>query len=497
MEIINHTDYPKAIFFSKKNPDLYRECACDCGDCYVPPPPKIETISLPNDSIYYSAFSTLNLDDVHTLCYSSQDYVGVLNQSALDIAKFFKSPASIKKFPKNWIEKWGKDAVHRIIKSFIESSLLKNEGRQTGSKVFDNPSVLSAWLHITDRCNLRCKYCYLPHHNIDMTFQIGKNCIDAALNSARLHNLETVLFKYSGGEPLLAFDMVEALHKYAVSQAKKYTINVLGTVLSNGTLLNSKILETINTLGLRLMVSLDGIGEPNNKHRPYYDGRGTFNDIVEGIRLAQECDMPPYISVTVSESNAAYLPELVEWLIERDLSFGLNFSRNSNYTRGKISLESMNEALINGLLSTYRKITNNLPSRSLLNSLIDQGRFQGPHLYPCSVGRNYIVFDYLGRISKCQMAMDSPVGSPPILNQDPLSLIKRSPIGINNVSVEDKTGCENCEWKYWCAGGCPYETFKAMGQYKVASPFCAVYKVIYPEVLLLEGKRLLMYETQN
>ncbi len=43
---------------------------------------------------------------------------------------------------------------------------------------------LAAWLHLTDRCNLRCSYCYLPHVREDMTPGTGRAVVDATFRSA-------------------------------------------------------------------------------------------------------------------------------------------------------------------------------------------------------------------------------------------------------------------------------------------------------------------------
>jgi uncharacterized protein len=77
--------------------------------------------------------------------------------------------------------------------------------------------------------------------------------------------------------------------------------------------------------------------------------------------------------------------------------------------------------------------------------------------------------------------------------KDPLAMIRADETGIQNVLVDEKEGCQACQWRYWCAGGCPLETFRATGRYDLKSPNCSIYKALYPEVLRLEGLRLLKY----
>ena len=64
---------------------------------------------------------------------------------------------------------------------------------------------------------------------------------------------------------------------------------------------------------------------------------------------------------------------------------------------------------------------------------------------------------------------------------------------MRNLAVEEKEGCRDCTWRYWCSGGCAVATFRATGRYDIKSPNCNIYKAIYPEALRLEGLRLLKY----
>ena len=57
--------------------------------------------------------------------------------------------------------------------------------------------------------------------------------------------------------------------------------------------------------------------------------------------------------------------------------------------------------------------------------------------------------------------------------------------------VDEKDECRDCQWKYWCAGGCPLETYRKTGTYTAKSPNCNIYKALFPEIIRLEGLRML------
>jgi uncharacterized protein len=80
-----------------------------------------------------------------------------------------------------------------------------------------------------------------------------------------------------------------------------------------------------------------------------------------------------------------------------------------------------------------------------------------------------------------------------VFSADPLTLVRQDRTTALNLLVEEKEGCRDCTWRYWCSGGCSVATFRATGRYDVKSPNCNIYKAIYPDALRLEGLRLLRY----
>jgi uncharacterized protein len=356
----------------------------------------------------------------------------------------------------------------------------------------NSSSPLTAWLHLTDRCNLRCDYCYLPHVREDMSPETGRAAIDATFRSAIANGFKQVKLKYAGGEPLLRFPLIVELHQYAQKQAEEHGLSLEGVVLSNGTLLTESVISTLQSLGLRLMISLDGLGAYHDSHRRYAGGRGSFADVAEAVDLALAHGLTPNISVTVSSRTADGLPDVMAWILERDLPFSLNFYRENDLSASHEDMRLDEQKIINGMLAAFKVIEENLPRRPFLGGIIDRANLSVSHTHTCGVGQNYLVFDQNGQVAKCQMHIRKPITD--IHVADPLAVIRADQIGIQNISVEEKEGCKTCEWKHWCAGGCPLATYRATGRYDVKSPNCHIYKALFPEALRLEGLRLLKYQ---
>ncbi len=389
----------------------------------------------------------------------------------------------------------------------IDLGLLVSENWKVPDIRHETPPTLSAWLHLSDACNLHCAYCYLPHAKTDMSLETGRSAIDAMLRSALANGYHAVKFKYAGGEPLLRLPLLLDLHHHARQNAEQRDLALDGVAITNGTLLTAEIINQLKAIGLRLTISFDHLPqithpcpfqEGKRTQRNYPDGRDASADAKRGIETALECGLTPDISITVSGRNVAQLPELLAWVLEKDLPFSLNFYRDSSTALRVTACEDLQlkeEQFIEGMLAAYHVIEKNLPRRSLLASLADMANFAAPHLRRCSVGHSYLVFDTEGRVSKCQMQIDQPVAD--IRCDDPLGAVRAAQDGIRNLTVDEKEGCQECQWKYWCAGGCPLETYRMTGRYDVKSPHCNIYKALYPEVLRLEGLRLLKYAEEN
>ncbi len=324
-----------------------------------------------------------------------------------------------------------------------------------------------------------------------MNIATGRAVVDATFRSALAHGYHTVKLKYAGGEPLLRFPLVLALHRYAQTLAVQHHLDLDGIILSNGTLLTGDMIDQMQAAGLRLMISLDGVGAVHDCQRHFPDGRGSFEAPARAVDLACKEGLKPDISITVSGRTIDGLSETVAWVLERDVPFSLNFYRENDQSASEADLRLEEARIIEGMLAAYRVIERNLPRRSLLASLADRANLSVPHKRTCSAGQSYLVFDSQGRVSKCQMDMAHPITN--CYDADPLGTVRDSTISFHNMTVDEKVECRECAWRYWCAGGCPLQTYRATGRYDVKSPNCAIYQALYPEVVRLEGLRLLKY----
>lgn len=471
---------------SEKQLFLEDDCACPTDGLTLEYPKQPST-----DTTQYVVpiLHTSKINDAFSLFFNPLGSAGVvaLNQQATSLLQSFLLPKTITEgvgSTSNSTDAFS--AAQRL----VELNLLRPVNSPYQVK-HSAPKTLTAWLHVTNECNLRCPYCYVSKSPDDMEIERGKQAVEAVFRSALANGFRRIKLKYAGGEATLNFHTVLILHDHAKSLADQHNLELDGVVLSNGVALSDQMINEMKARGIRLMISLDGIGHYHDEHRPFINGQGSFSHVERALDRLSANDFVPSISITVSNRNLAGLAETIEYLLKRKLPFTINFFRENECSTSFTDLNYQDGSIISAMKEAFAVIEADIPFHSLLGAIVDRANLDAPHDRPCGVGNSYLVINHKGGVAKCHMEVEQSITD--ISVPDPLQIIRMDQIGIQNPSVDEKEGCKECHWRYWCAGGCPALTYRATGRFDIKSPNCHIYKAIFPEVLRLEGLRLLKY----
>ena len=107
---------------------------------------------------------------------------------------------------------------------FYKLGFLQDIHQPSLASLKDEMETLTAWLHVTNACNLRCHYCYLSKTSEYMANDVARRAIDAIFRTARKQRLQRVTLKYAGGEASLHMDQVLEIHDYAANQAQQHDL---------------------------------------------------------------------------------------------------------------------------------------------------------------------------------------------------------------------------------------------------------------------------------
>lgn len=175
------------------------------------------------------------------------------------------------------------------------------------SRVINYPLVSPDGINITltNKCNLRCKMCFISSDSYDKESDLSKNEVFSIIDQAAAMGIkETIL---TGGEPFLRDDLFE-IFEYCKLKGLR------SVVTTNGTLVDKALARKIVTSHLsHIHFSVDGLEEAND----FIRGKGKFAKTISAIKLVNELrnkhnsKLSLGIASTVMDHNLEDLPRLL------------------------------------------------------------------------------------------------------------------------------------------------------------------------------------------
>ena len=204
-------------------------------------------------------------------------------------------------------------------------------------------------IHLTDRCNLACHYCYARHGTDEMSFETAMSAI--AECTADDPNPGIIFF---GGEPLLKADLIFRIIAACERQAPR---RFHYKVTTNGTLLTPELIARATSVRLHLAVSCDGTPAVQDRHRVTDAGTGSSALVVPNLRAVLAAQPSAPVMMTVNPDTAADLPESVRFLREQGASYlisSVNFQEDWD-ARAWRRLKKSYKTLGEWYLDAYRR----------------------------------------------------------------------------------------------------------------------------------------------
>ena len=174
---------------------------------------------------------------------------------------------------------------------------------------------------VTQDCNLRCKYCYMTGKQSEhkMTFETAKKAIDYFLKEKNhLFEDDYLILEFIGGEPFLEIDLIDKITDYF--KIKIYTENCgwFGkyriAISTNGILYSSEKVQRFikkNKKSLSIGISIDGTREKHDLQRVYPDGKGSYDEVSENVKLWKKQFPFATTKVTIGHDDLPYTFESI------------------------------------------------------------------------------------------------------------------------------------------------------------------------------------------
>ena len=179
----------------------------------------------------------------------------------------------------------------------------------------------AASLHIfvvTTACNLNCAYCQAnngkdrPHLFMDIA--TAEHAVTFALQSPEEH----LSFEFQGGEPLLNFGVIK--HIVEISEKLKGFHKISYNLVSNLTLITSEMLDFFVEHNFGISTSIDGSEDVHNRNRPFLNGDGSFDQVVESVQKVRNAG----ITIGAIETTTKYSLQHPEEIVRSYFDLGFN-----------------------------------------------------------------------------------------------------------------------------------------------------------------------------
>lgn len=164
------------------------------------------------------------------------------------------------------------------------------------------PKISSAFLILTQTCNLRCKYCFVVQKPRSITLQTAIDASEFLMKNAKGQN-EIPSINFFGGEPLLKWD--DIIVPLTLHIRRKYGINYQLSMTTNGVLLDEPKLKFMKEHNIGFMVSIDGNKKTQDLNRPCANGSSSFDIIAPKIPLFLKYNPNMTFRATVDHDNAS------------------------------------------------------------------------------------------------------------------------------------------------------------------------------------------------
>ena len=328
------------------------------------------------------------------------------------------------------------------------------------------PRVSTAYLHVTQRCNLSCRFCYSE----DTT----RNRLDDPSIEELFHAIDLLTelgcsrLTISGGEPLLRDDLPEV-----AAHAKRGGMSQI-TVLTNGLLVSEKNVGALAEHVTRIAVAFDGASSDDPV---FLRGSQRFDQLVSAVQTIKDAGIEACVLPTLHAGNLADMPRYRQ--LAQRLGATLSYSLLTANVCGLGDLvpsdrqlcELGRAAATEGLPGTDP--ADDAPPLSARNS--------------CGAGARTLSVAADGTVYPCHMlhSRDLAMGN---AFSDSASKITGSKVAglFQNLGVKDIEGCSACAVRHLCGGGCRARAYLTTGALASKDPYCELSRSYYEAI----GERL-------
>jgi len=359
----------------------------------------------------------------------------------------------------------------------------------------DSKSIVSVVLNVAEDCNFGCTYCfgqqglYQRTKGQLMSLSVGKSSVDWLME--RSGDSKKVNICFFGGEPLLNIPLIREIVTYANEKGRSLGKKVTYNITTNASLLDSRTVDLLNSLGVRFQISLDGIDQENDVHRRLKNGAGSWRIIERNLEYILKTNNSITVRTTVAHGNI-HINKIVNDIL------GYGFYRVFVCPATGIDGAAVEKEDINILLKELEELAEQYLQSARSGNLM--AGFENihrevrrlwnprPRFTGCAAGNTYFTIGVEGDIFVCMHVVypGSPYRIGNVLTGEFDEVMHSI---YQKITVDDKEDCSKCWARYLCGNACFARNLNMGCGFDKADPdFCAFETKTYELALAIVAR---------
>jgi radical SAM protein with 4Fe4S-binding SPASM domain len=336
-------------------------------------------------------------------------------------------------------------------------SLLFSDFQDDSGAEWQARKVAAVHLHLTNRCNLECTYCFresnprLPIHHTASHFV-------EALQAMRPLAAETLTITFTGGEPTM-FPGFETVVEASTE------LGYQNLLLTNGTLITPERAVFIARHFSQITISLDG---PTEAIHAATRGRGNHKRVLLGIGRLADAGADVRVKVTVSPDNLEYCQQVADVLPD---TVPVQFTPMMPMGRGEqVHREFIDNDAFLGLSRGLARAT---------DGRLENRYVPGSRSRRCHAGIYNVSIADTGDVYPCHLFHSEEFRLGNIFDQpfEEIFFSDRNRDYVDTMDVEANNDiCRSCEVRFLCGGGCKANTLHSTGDFRGVDRYCSYLK---------------------
>lgn len=184
---------------------------------------------------------------------------------------------------------------------------------QRDSKVNNVDDFLLMYVLPNYICNFSCSYCFSAKGRSHKALKKEhlKAALDYFIDSKRVASPKLAISYLGGGEPTISWDILKFGLEYGAQRAKEHGIELMTTVVTNGSRITDEMVDTFSQYNVMVRVSFEILEDIQNKQR------GQYANVCQGLDKLATCTTPAMVRAMITPENVSLMPMMIEELHQR------------------------------------------------------------------------------------------------------------------------------------------------------------------------------------